>query len=120
MNKNHKIIVHKSVWDENLTTFMLMEAEGRGAAMLSIFGDEAIHFEKHDVYITDLNVDENYRGLGIATALVKEALKHVPAGKQLATNVIDNAPDWHIKFYEKLGVAIDNLDTYNEYDDGID
>ena len=64
------------------------------------------------LYVTDLGVDRNYEGQGIATRLMKTAHEKAGGEKDIAVYLIAN--DKAVPFYEKLGmIKADDVMQYN-------
>ena len=64
------------------------------------------------LYVTDLGVDRNYEGQGIATRLMKTAHEKAGGEKDIAVYLIAN--DQAVPFYEKLGmIKADDVMQYN-------
>lgn len=116
-NKNNLIIVHKCTWeDAGYDSYVIVDSQGRGSCRLNVITN-GIYFDDYKVWLSDLQVSKEHQRAGVGTSLINKAKEFIPVGEQAAVDVIQNAPDWHIDFYEKHGFVIANKDTYNTHGD---
>ena len=74
-----------------------------GYVMVELFGPEQKYFPD-SVFISELYVDEKYRGQGVGSALVETALKgEYPAGYSYFSLTHDPDEAWLTGFYERFG-----------------
>ena len=98
------------------TLYNIMESNGDAFARLQLLTD-SIHFREYDVWLENFHVSPDVRQQGYATAILELIKTLAPADHPMATYVIDDAPDWHINFFEKHGVVIANKDSYKTNSD---
>ena len=108
-------ITHKAPFEYG-TCYSIMESQGKAFAQLLVLHG-CIHFKEYDVWVESLHVSPEVRQQGYATAILELIKALAPADLQMATYVIDDAPDWHINFFEKHGVVIANKDSYKTNSD---
>ncbi len=103
----YDIIVHKSDWYD-YRRYVLMETNGLGCVFLTIYDDE------DKVYLSDLQVSEQYRNKGIAKSLIQKSFEIINEDldnffKPIVCYVKDDTPKWLIDFYRKMKLQVYNL-----------
>lgn len=108
-------ITHQAPFEYG-TCYSIMESNGDAFAQLLVLHG-CIHFREYDVWLENFHVSPEVRQQRYATAILELIKTLAPADLQMATYVIDDAPDWHINFFEKHGVVIANKDSYKTNSD---
>ena len=103
-------IINKSSY-KGSTLYNIMESNGRAFARLVVL-TECVHFEDHDVWMTNVHVSEEHRRQGLATALIEFAKTLVPNDQQIYVTLDEDAPQWMLDFCKKNALQIANEDDF--------